>query len=844
MQQAIAPGTVIDKRYQIQKKIPDTTSNICYLAEDTDQSNRLVVISFPRMELQTLPGFASTFEDACQRLIKARLNGLIKVLDHGEYDSQPYAVLQYVTHETLKSTLTSSKNKSKNVSIDEVLDWARPLAVTLDELHEMDYVHSNVRPAVIFLGQKRQVLLGDFITELAIQRLGAFKQAISSLDISDHLAPEYIKSNYNESYDQYLLATIVYEALAGRSHFHNPGSSEAYRRQVATKFPESLLTHRPELVGASRILGKALERNPVKRFDTCREFVNQLGSAQASPLFGNTDDKPVTVIKKVLDLDETAPAEPIITSIRSSQGAGRKKGLIWLGVLLLGTGVSAFAVNHFGGLEQLKTKLATTWGEFSGDSAKPPVIIPIGLSTPTPMVSGDTSQAVNMASADNEAVKALSESTPSTDQQTTTSTSPVVVSTENGSENTELPVTAIDAKTQKEADDLKTAKQQLVVTSSTSTNDVSQPSAPDSNQAVDAGDEQVVVAKVIAASSTSSNAVIIDDAVLSAAINQSINQGQAEFVASQSNAAKAVADKTNSAANTNVDDAINKALQQAQVDFMRKASPALETGIVNIPDSQRVTDASSQEATQDEPTDAGTENNTALSASEIDAQNLNEQMLAANKLADERAESARLAAQEKKRELEQQREARKKAREDAKQQEREAALKKVEETRKKEEAAQVAQEAKTKQEEAAAKEAARAKEVVSAPVVKSHEEMKQERARIQAIRAQKTARINSITKDCVTSGKIHRQVIAGNLAYVKNCLSVGVNANLTQSNRWSLLHLASLGGYLNMAKLLLAKGADINAKAADGKTPLDMATDQKKERLVTYLRSRGGVTTR
>ena len=184
----------------------------------------------------------------------------------------------------MESALASRKNKSTKLSVDEVLDWARPLAVTLDELHEMDYVHSNVRPGVIFLGQKRQVLLGDFITELAIQRLGAFKQAISSLDISDHLAPEYIKSNYNESYDQYLLATIVYEALAGRSHFHNPGSSEAYRRQVATKFPEPLLTHRPELVGASRILGKALERNPVKRFATCREFVNQLGSAQVNPV--------------------------------------------------------------------------------------------------------------------------------------------------------------------------------------------------------------------------------------------------------------------------------------------------------------------------------------------------------------------------------------------------------------------------------------------------------------------------------------------------------------------------------------------------------------------------------
>ena len=139
MQQAIIPGTVIDKRYQIQKKIPDTTSNICYLAEDTDQSNRLVVITFPRMELQTLPGFTASFAESCQKLMKARLNGIIKILDHGEYDSQPYAVLQYFTHETLGSILTSNRQRQKKSTVEEVLDWARPLAVTLDELHGLGY---------------------------------------------------------------------------------------------------------------------------------------------------------------------------------------------------------------------------------------------------------------------------------------------------------------------------------------------------------------------------------------------------------------------------------------------------------------------------------------------------------------------------------------------------------------------------------------------------------------------------------------------------------------------------------------------------------------------------------
>jgi len=881
MQQAIAPGTVIDKRYQIQKKIPDTTSNQCYLAEDTDQSNRLVVISFPRMELLTLPGFTAAFDDACQRLMKARLNGLVKILDHGEYDSQPYSVLQYVTDETLANSLAAGKNSHKKVSVDEVLDWARPLAVTLDELHELDYVHSNVRPTQIYLGQKRQVLLGDFVTEFTIQRLGAFKQAIASLDIADHLAPEYIKSNYNESYDQYLLATIVYEALAGRTHFHNPGSTEAYRRQVATKFPEPLLTHRPELVGASRILGKALERNPVKRFDNCREFVNQLGTAQVNPVFANNEDKPVTVIKKVID--ETIPdADPIITSIRSNHGSGRKKGLVWLGLLLVGLGAGAYAVNHFGGIEQFKTKLTTAWSDFSKDSAaetdNTQVIVPISGNIPGTEGS-QSSPDSNSASNGSEASEASNPTSLETGQSINTSEQDtdeqekVEQTGVNQQNNDTAASTSSETIVKPDVSSEAASKPSAVAITSADPNAVIRPQVTAepagvsvATQQAESDDEQVVVDDVIKSATADSGVAElagseINDTDLLAAINLSLAEGEAEFRKKQSKTNQAVENSVTKARSPEavINEAISLALQEAQADFMRQTSPAgsdAQDGAVNDagaeafetinPDSEtteQAIDATQQlvETVTEPPemTDqigVNTEENAPLTTSEVETDRLNTQMLEAARLADEQAAASRLAAQEKKRQQEARRQAReeakKKADEEAKQKAEAEAEKKAEEDARRNAAAE------------AARNEARQNEVVSAPVVKSFDDMQQERARIQALKAQKTARRNSITYDCVTSGKIHRQVIAGNLPYVKNCLSVGVDPNITQSNRWTLLHLASIGGYLNMTKLLLAKGADINAKSVDGKTPLDMATEQKQSRMVTYLRSRGGVTTR
>ncbi len=841
MQQAIATGTVIAKRYQIQKKIPDTTSNQCYLAEDTDQSNRLVVISFPRMELQTLPGFTSTFDDACKRLIKARLNGLVKILDHGEHDSQPYAVLQYVTHETLESSLRARKSKQEKLSVDEVLDWARPLAVTLDELHELDYVHSNVRPSTIYLGEKRQVLLGDFITELAIQRLGAFKQAISSLDIADHLAPEYIKSNYNESYDQYLLATIIYEALAGRSHFHNPGSSEAYRRQVATKFPETLLNHRPELVGASKVLGQALERNPAKRFVSCREFVNQLGGAKVNPVFGTgATDKPVTVIKKVLDLDETEIGEPIVTSIRSNRNSGRKKGLVWLGVLLVGTGAAAYAVNHFGGVEQFKAKLTTAWSDLSKETAVIPVIVPVTGTVVAPSVK-PAEALVN--SSDSDPALASSEAA-STGSDAASTNSGVTVQVEAPKSDASP---AVDNAPDVSVATVEPAKTSAEPTTSIAVStDRTEPTLNNRTQSTDVSSFNDGQTEVV---SEAPSGIEVDSEALETAISLALSQGQSAFLQSQAKPRPVEEAQSQQA----IQEAINSALQDAQLAFMQESSPAegtqaqvAEGAVGSSANTEGLVSPDVGSVSVDQSAVDNTETNTPLSDAEIAEQDLNARMIEANRIADERAAAARKIAEEKRLARE--------ARSEAVQLARENARKKRAEDAEAARQQQLAEDA-AKREAVAAKEAAtnsadaakpaeQPNQVVRAPVKKSLDEMQKERARIQALKTQKIARISSITKDCLTSGKIHRQAIAGNLAYVKNCLSVGVNPDVTQSNNWSLLHLASLGGYLNMAKLLVAKGANVNAKADDGKTPLDMATDKKQERLINYLRSRGGVKTR
>ena len=56
------------------------------------------------------------------------------------------------------------------------------------------------------------------------------------------------------------------------------------------------------------------------------------------------------------------------------------------------------------------------------------------------------------------------------------------------------------------------------------------------------------------------------------------------------------------------------------------------------------------------------------------------------------------------------------------------------------------------------------------------------------------------------------------------------------------LHSATANDHKEIAELLIAEGADVNAKVNDGRTPLDFATDEKQTEIADLLRKHGGKT--
>ena len=758
MQKAIAPGAVIERRYQIQKKISDNTCNCCYLAEDASQSNRLVVLSFPRIELLILPGFASAFKDACDNLANSRISGLVKVLGSGSYESQPYVVLPNITHESLETVFQRNITAKQKVSVESVLDWAAPLAVFLDELHEADYIHSNIRPSSVYVDSQK-LLLGDFITEFALQRMGKFKNAISTLDVSDYLAPEYLKSFYTPGYDQYLLGTLIYEALAGQPPFLNNRGGEVYRMHVATKVAEPLTEYRPDLAEVSDVLAKSLGRNPANRYKSCRELISQLQDVQVvKPVVAAVSPK-VVALKPALRevpppvIDESS-AEPIITSIRQEKGVGKsKKGLMWLGVLLLGSAAVAYSVISQNGADQITSSGSRTEAPSGDDVAA----VPVTIVDVTKTTSDESASRVG-AKVDNQASD---------------------LATSDRAEKSD-PINSGQLKGLIEKEALL-AHQELTTPAVVSTDTV---------QTADVKSRQTSQVK--------------DLSGLTSIVNQAVNAGQKDFLESKKGGADSTTDQA-SAANS-------------------------ETGIV---DANSTTDNTVIES-------SGSAEEKLLAQERLNRELLAAQALVRSREAQARSAAARVAAE--KANAARNAEAEKTAQSPANSVPTPGADE-VEVEEPVNQPIAVGRQARVNQTIGEVDPSQSAvEETEPSPVVQKPQ--LSERERIRSFKQKELARIKAVTDDCTVGGKIHREAAAGNLSFVKACMAVGVDPNLAQSNRWTLLHIAARSGHLNMSKLLLAKGAKVNAKSSDGQTPLDMAIAQRKTKVVNYLKTRGGVKTR
>ena len=101
------------------------------------------------------------------------------------------------------------------------------------------------------------------------------------------------------------------------------------------------------------------------------------------------------------------------------------------------------------------------------------------------------------------------------------------------------------------------------------------------------------------------------------------------------------------------------------------------------------------------------------------------------------------------------------------------------------------------------------------------------------------AKLNERSKNAMQNMPLHAAAAGRHSEIVRILLERGAWVNARQHGGWTALHAAAQNGATALAELLIAAGADVNARADNNQTPLDLALTKAQQQMVDILEHYG-----
>ncbi len=284
-----------DGRYHFVRSLGSGGMGEVYLMQDL-RINRQVAIKVIRSEGASYPDSTAAKEAArlFQREAKAiaalEHPNILPLYDFGEEIRDgmtiTYMVMPYCTEGSLASWLRQRSN-TEPLTLQDLAHLVEEAADALQYAHDQNVMHLDVKSSNFLLRSNRKnptrptLLLADFGIARSSVTVASSSRTIRGTPSS--MAPEQWGSNPVPATDQYALAVMTYEMMAGRAPF--VGSMEQVMYQHFSTQPLPPSTYNPQLPSAvDAVILRALAKQPQDRFPSISDFAGAFEQAsQSSP---------------------------------------------------------------------------------------------------------------------------------------------------------------------------------------------------------------------------------------------------------------------------------------------------------------------------------------------------------------------------------------------------------------------------------------------------------------------------------------------------------------------------------------------------------------------------------
>ena len=271
-------GKRLDGRYEIHELIGVGGMAYVYRAYDR-MEDRWVAIKILKEELAGNSDFLRRFRNESRAIAMLSHPNTVKVYDVSFGDKIQYIVMEYIDGITLKQYI----EQEGVIRWQEAVHFTIQILLALEHAHQKGIVHRDIKPQNIMLLQNGVIKVADFgiARFLQSETTTMTDKAIGSVH---YIAPEQARGDYiTDKADIYSVGVMLYEMLTGRLPFvaDNAVSVALMQLQAKPVMPRELNSGIPR--GLEQITMRAMEKNPMDRFQSAGEMLEDLEQFKRNP---------------------------------------------------------------------------------------------------------------------------------------------------------------------------------------------------------------------------------------------------------------------------------------------------------------------------------------------------------------------------------------------------------------------------------------------------------------------------------------------------------------------------------------------------------------------------------
>ena len=327
-------------RYDIERLLGQGGMATVYLARDVAR-DRTVAVKVLRPELAVAMG-----GERFLREIKVAGNlhhpNILQVYDSGDVGDVVFFVMPFITGESLRDRL----DREQQLGIAEAVNITREVADALQHAHNAGVVHRDIKPENILLEDGHAIVADFGIARAAGESSQKLTETGMSVGTPTYMSPEQAAGGdrIDGRSDQYALACVLYEMLAGHPPFSGSNSMAILAKHAMETVPSLQVVRQSIPDEVEDAIMQALEKTPADRFHTIKEFGDALGDvAQATATRRALNRTSGTAERRT-----TPRGVPRRTSRGEPAPSRKKVPLIAAGALLLLAGGGWFAWKAMG----------------------------------------------------------------------------------------------------------------------------------------------------------------------------------------------------------------------------------------------------------------------------------------------------------------------------------------------------------------------------------------------------------------------------------------------------------------------------------------------------------------